>query len=303
MVTQAVESYLAQRRAAGFALRDREYFLKSFARFAEQRGDTHVRAATAVEWSAQGPSAGQRARRLRMIIGLARHLAAEDRRHEVPPDGVFGHHRERRLPFLFSAEDTRRLIAAAWALPLAHSARSWVYATLFALLAATGLRISEALGLRLRDLTEDGLVIRQTKFKKSRLVPLHPTAASALERYLAQRPGPAGPDGALFLGAANRPVRYKTVYETFRRLTREIGLDPGSGRRRPRIHDWRHTFAVRALEACPEGRDRVGRHLVALSTYLGHARVEDTYWYFTATPELMGDIARAAEASVSGGAR
>jgi integrase len=171
-----------------------------------------------------------------------------------------------------------------------------MYSTLFGLLAATGMRISEALALRLEDITADGLIIRQTKFQKSRLLPLHETTRRALDKYLSARARLGTLDGALLVSTTGKALSYNTVMAVFLRLARSIGLRGGPGRPGPRIHDLRHTFAVRSLEQCRHDREAVARHIVALSTYLGHAHVTDTYWYLHATPIMMGQIAEAGEA-------
>jgi integrase len=230
-------------------------------------------------------------------------MQAEDHRHEVPPKGVFGYRKRRKPPFIYTRQHIEQLIGAASRLHPSGSLRPRTYATLIALLVVTGLRVSEALALRFDDVTPDGLTIRRTKFKKSRLVPLHESAIAGLGRYLAlRRDAPAQTDH-IFIGLYGRPLARSAVQWTFLNLLKEIGLCPSLGARRPRIHDLRHTMAVRALESCPEGRDNVGRHMLALSTYLGHAHVSDTYWYLESTPELMQDIAGACETFFRGGPR
>jgi integrase len=166
---------------------------------------------------------------------------------------------------------------------------------LVALIVCTGLRISEALKLELSDLTEDGLLIRATKFQKSRLVPLHDSANHRLQQYLAARCRFAPTASTLFVSPNGGKLTYPTV-RTFLILARSTGLRGGPGQTGCRLHDLRHTFAVRSLEQCPSDRRSVARHMAALSTYLGHAHVSDTYWYLQATPKLLGDIATAAEA-------
>ena len=159
------------------------------------------------------------------------------------------------------------------------------------------MRISEALALRLDDVAADGLIIRQTKFQKSRLLPLHETTQRALDAYLSVRMRLGVLDGALLVSTTGKAPSYHTVVAIFLRLARSIGLRGASGQPGPRIHDLRHTFAVRSLEQCRQhDREAVARHVVALSTYLGHAHVTDTYWYLHATPVLMGQIAEACEA-------
>ena len=146
------------------------------------------------------------------------------------------------------------------------------------------------------------LQIRLTKFGKSRIVPLHPTTSAALGRYLAVRRSLVVPDDHLFLSAGDKRISSSTMSHTFRRILKLAGI--GAGRTRtPRVHDLRHTFATRALERSSSERKAVARHFVALSTYLGHVDIKQTYWYLTATPDLMTDIAAAAELLVGGGDR
>jgi len=301
MLIPAVKSYLALRRALGFKLKEAGYQLQSFAQFASERGEQFVRTATAIEWAGFGASPPQRARRLGVIIRFARYLHAEDERHEIPPDGVYGSQtRPRHTPFILSPEQIQRLLVAASSLRPRGSLRPDTYQTLFALLACTGLRISEALQLTFADLTSDGLLIRQSKFRKSRLIPLHDTAREGLDRYLARRLLLPGDGDHLFVCEHGRPLRYTAVAQAFYTSLRRAGLYSDSRHFRPSLHSLRHTFAVRALETCPEGRDQIGRHTVALSSYLGHYKVTATYWYLEATPSLLDDIADACERFVTG---
>jgi integrase len=159
----AIETYLALRRAAGFAMQNAECLLKSFAAFAAERRQTHVHAQTAIDWAALGPSVAQRDARLKAVCRFARHVQVEDARHETPPANHFGARKTRRPPHIYSAEEIGRLIEAALRLRPNGSLRSLTYATLIALLSATGLRISEALKLTIADVTNDGLLIRETK--------------------------------------------------------------------------------------------------------------------------------------------
>ncbi|QUN30612.1 tyrosine-type recombinase/integrase [Cupriavidus sp. KK10] len=297
MLTPAIDAYLAIRRSAGFGLRVAEGFLRNYARFATARGETHVREQTALEWAALAPSVSQRGRRLEAIRIFARHAQAEDTRHEVPRRNVFPRQRMLYRPFIFTAVQIRQLLEQAARLPPSDSLRPWTYCTLFSLLAVTGLRISEALALRFEDITADGLVIRASKFHKSRLVPLHPSAQAGLERYLERRRQLGGGDDHVFISSRRRGLHYSAVQETFRTLVQEIGLGPDPGRPgpRPRIHDLRHSWAVRALENCPPGYDYVRQHVLAVSTYLGHAKLTGTFVYLHTTPHLLSDIANRCE--------
>ena len=199
MLMQAVETYLAVRRAADFKLNAVERYLRSFAQFATAQGDTHVVTHTAIAWAEQGASEPQRHNRLSVVIRFARFSHAEDPRHAIPPERVFGGRRQQLTPYIFSDEEIQALLAQAARLRPPHSLRPQTYSTLLALLAVTGLRISEALALRFKDVTPDGLVIRETKFRKSRLVPLHATTTAALQAYLAKRSDLALDDDHLFV--------------------------------------------------------------------------------------------------------
>lgn len=301
MLSRAIDSYLAVRRATGFELVVDAGLLRNFARFATDRAETHVRRQTVIDWAAQAPSPGQRERRLGMVRRFAAHSRAEDAAHELVPRHVFAHKRTRPLPYLFSAGELRQLLAATACLRPKGSLRPLTYYTFFGLLAATGLRVSEALHLALDDITPDGLVIRQTKFRKSRLVPVHETTAAVLDRYLTRRRNVARSETRVFLATTGRPLTYPMVNGTFHFLLRFVELRPPSGQRAPRIHGLRHLFAVRALERSSGDRDRIARHVLALSTYLGHTHVADTYWYLQATPHLMRSIADACERGAAGG--
>jgi integrase len=300
MMSQAVESYLALRSATGFAFKSQGLLLKSFAEFSQARGESHVRALVAIRWAGLARSVHQRARRLGLVIRFARHLHAEDQRHEIPPP-VFGAERRKRpVPYILSPEQIANLIRAVSQSGY-RTLRRETYSTLFALLACTGLRVSEAIQLRYEDITPDGLLIRCSKFHKSRLVPLHETAQVGLERYLERRRAYAPADDHVFVSLRRKPLLHTDVEMAFRTAVRAIGLSDRPGCARPTPHSLRHAFAVRVLQTCPDGRDAITRHMLALSTYLGHAKVADTYWYLEAVPELMSDIADRCERFMMGG--
>lgn len=294
MLTDAIDTYLAVRRAAGFDLTEDERNLRSFARFACTQGDTVIVSATAIAWAGQGSSEAQRANRLKVVIRFARFAHAADMRHEVPPQGVYCSRRHRPTPYLYTEDEIQALMAQALRLGPRGTLRGQTYSTLIGLLAATGLRIAEALGLRIQDVTLDGLVIRETKFQKSRLVPLHPTTQAALDRYLIERRRFAVADDHLFV-TSGRPLTQDAIYPTFIKLLAAARLPRQAGQARPRLIDFRHTFASNALLACPNARDHVGSHVLALMTYLGHANPSSTYWYLESSPRLMEDIADACE--------
>ncbi len=300
MLARAVMSYLTMRRSAGLGLKEVGLHLRSFAAYSDARGQRYVNTQTAIAWARQVPSLPQRARRLADVARFARYLQAEDSRHEVP-HAIFGREgRPRRPPYILSDEQIARLIqlTAQSGYP---TLRRQTYSTLFALLSCTGLRVSEAIRLRYHDVTPDGLVIRVTKFQKSRLVPLHETARAGLERYLQQRRPYAPLDDHVFISLRRKPLRISDVETAFRTVAAKMGLPTGRGRRRPTPHSLRHAFAVRALQSCPDGRDHITKHMLMLSTYLGHSNAALTYWYLEAVPELMRGIAERCEAHVIGG--
>ena len=296
----AVETYLAVRRAAGFTLSNTEYLLRSFAGFATDQKQTHIRTAIAIDWASQARSVEQRHTRYQTICRFAQYLHVEDPRHELPPPNHFGYRKTRRVPRIYSRDEITALILAATRLPSPDSLQPRTYAALISLLAATGLRISEALHLLVSDITADGLLIRRTKFQKTRLVPLHETAVAGLGSYLTCRQEMRRGGDHVFVSNEGEPLAYQKVHSVFRTLLKSAGLKP-SGGRWPRIHELRHTFAVRALESSPTGRQRIGRHMLALATYLGHVNIDATYWYLETTPELLRDIAVLAENYVQGG--
>ena len=297
---QAIETYLAMRRTAGFTLSNAEYLLRSFASFASNQNQTHIRTATAIDWASQAESLAQRHTRYQTVCHFAQYLRVEDSRHESPPENHFGYRKTRRVPHIYSRDEINSLILAATNLPSSGSLLPKTYAALISLLAATGLRISEALHLLVFDITPDGLLIRKTKFQKTRLVPLHDTAVAGIGSYLACRQGAHRGEDHVFISDEGKPLLYWKVHSVFRTLVKSAGLKPAGGRW-PRIHELRHTFAVRALESSPTGRQRIGQHMLALATYLGHVNIDATYWYLETTPELLRDIAVVVENFVQGG--
>jgi integrase len=300
MLMQAVDTYLAVRRTVGFALVPIESYLRSFARFATARGETHVVTTTAIDWASLAPSEAQRHYRLQTVVRFARFMAAEDPQHQIPPDDRFRGRRQRPIPYIFSDDEIQHLLREARRLGPSGTLRPHTYSTLFGILAVTGMRISEARSLHLKDLTADGLIIRESKFHKSRLLPLHETTRAALARYLDYRQHVAGADPHLFVTRRYGQLSSTVVKQTFYQVLKAAGIPREPGRRRPRLIDLRHTFAVRSLEQAPETRDHIGRHTLALTTYMGHTTVSSTFWYLERTPQLMVDIAQRCEAFIYG---
>jgi len=298
MLIDDAHRYITLRRALGFKLEKTARHLAAFTSHAVANGDSHIRTATALAWTAAVSSTpGSRYHRLQVIADFARFLHAEDTAHEIPQHHHYYHRCHRPAPYIYTSEELIRMLHAAGNLRRQKPSplRQHVHAMLIGLLAATGLRVSEALKLRLGDVLPDGVLhIRQTKFNKSRLVPLHASMVSALDSYLRVRATIAGMDDHVFLTVGGRPMGLETVHAAFYVILKKAKIAPDRPRR-PRIHDLRHTFATRALAQCAMRREDVARDFVALSTYLGHGHIRSTYWYLEATPDLMGDIAAAAE--------
>lgn len=311
MVT-LVEDYLAQRRILGFRLRIEGQQLLSFARFADATGHRGpITVDLVVRW-AMLPSERPRrfpARRLDCVRPFARYCAAFDPATEVPARGLLGPARQRPRHHIYTDAEVAALVASARRLAPANGLRPSTYTTFFGLLAASGLRVTEALRLTRTDVDFAGgvLTIRATKFRKSRLVPLHTTTTAALQAYAEHRdravPRPMAP--TFFVSVRGTPLAYSTVRTVFRRLSHALGWATHSPR--PRIHDLRHTFACRRLQQWYEDGVDVAPRVAALATYLGHAKVTDTYWYLTGTPELLALAAARfetfADMTNAGGAR
>ncbi len=287
-----VEEYLLDRRSLGFALRIDAGQLRSFARFADGAG--HCGPLTvdlAIRWATSPSRRGRRfpGRRLEVLRPFARYRAAVDAASEVPSRWLLGPPRRRPLHHIYTEEQLASLLTEAQKLPRVGRLRPTTYVTLFGLLAACGLRVSEALRLGRNDVDPSPgvLVIRATKFRKSRLVPMHTTTARALRLYADRRDRlvPHAIGRTFFISDSGHALAYSTVRTVFMRLRAALGwavFDP-----RPRIHDLRHTFACRRLrDWYVEGID-VGPRVAHLATYLGHAHVTDTYWYLTGSPELL----------------
>jgi integrase len=299
-----VEQYLEFRRALGFRLKIEGQLLQQFGRFADASGHQGpLTVELALQWaqSAKGCDRLYWARRLEIVRCFARHVAVAEPGTQVPGRRLLGPAHRRTTPHLYTARELAALLTAARRLSPADGLRPHTYVTLLGLLACTGLRISEALHLVQADvdLGRGVLKVRETKFRKTRLVPLHPTAVSALRAYADNRTRLLGvpKSDRFFLSDQGRELPYSTVRHTFRRLCASLGIT-GEPRRHPRLHDLRHTFACRRVEQWYRSGADLDHAISALSVYLGHAKVTDTYWYLTATPDLMALAAKRFESFV-----
>ena len=303
-IADHVARFVGTKQALGYRFIKNEKMLGSFVRFAEARNETFIRSGTAIEWASASKEASPetQVKKLRVVRHFALWLHAEDDRHEVPPRDALGQRtRWRPQPYLISVPAIRKLLTAALSVGPVETIAPLTWHYLFGLIAATGLRTGEALALTLDDITPDGLVIREAKFGKTRLVALHPTSWDALNIYLMARLKETTRDRHLFVIATGRKPARDSVNGVFRRLAVQTGLRSPGAARGPTAHSLRHSFAVRSLEELAPGA-KPDRHMLALATYLGHVDVTSTYWYLESTPVLLRGIAEAVEqAHASGG--
>jgi integrase len=292
----ALEQYLSMRQGLGYKYEHQARRLADFVSFMERHKAATITTKLAVAWATL-PADRHASWTLRLtdVRGFARHLANINPETEVPPVGILPP-LKRAKPYVYSDAEIDALLTAALALPPANGLRRWTYHYLFGLIAVTGIRLSEAIGLRRddADLDEGVLTIRQSKFGKSRLVPLHATTCAALRSYAQRREAHLGSDCGSHFFVAERGGRllHQYVHRVFWRLSREIGLRCAGDRTGPRVHDFRHRFAIRTLLGWHREGFDVEQRLPMLSTYLGHTCVRDTYWYLSACPELMEAAAR-----------
>ena len=298
-IVARAEKYLAHRRALGFELESSGFVLLDFARFTDRIGhEAPLTTELMLRWatSSKDHSIRYRAARLSIVRGFAKHLAAEDGRGEVPDMRLLAGGFRREQPHIYTDEQLRQLVTAAARLSPAYPLRPLTYMTFFGLLASTGLRVSEAIALRRDDvdLRTGILVIKETKFRKSRLVPMHATVTQALRRYAAHLD--RDPDARLarsfFIGALGKPLPYTTVRGTFRSICDRLSWRSNGTLPRPRIHDLRHTFACRRLLQWYRDGVDVDGAIASLSTYLGHGKVTDTYWYLSGIAELLSLVGK-----------
>jgi integrase len=292
---QALTDYLQLRHSLGHELAEAGWLLPGFVAYLDAHGSPTVTIEAALAWAQQAPKspAGRVTtvgpRRMTAARGFARYLSGIDASTEVPPLGLMPHRQRWRQPFIYSAADIDALLELARR-TIVSPLRAATYQTLIGLLAASGMRIGEAIKLDRSDVdwARGVLLIRESKFGKSRLVPLHPSSMQALEGYARLRdqlqPRPAEP---AFLVSLNRKrLLYAVVQLTFRQLIDNAGIGAGAPSP-PRLHDLRHTFAVRTLLGWYRAGEDVQSKIPSLSTYLGHREPASTYWYLSAAPELL----------------
>ena len=289
------EDYLAERRRLGFELTISGAQLKAFARFVDESGHTGPLTTEVVLNWVQGRARHATPRawavRLDVLRPFAKYLMRLDPLTEFPLTAIFGKSRRRRAPHIYTHQEIVGLLAAARRLGPSGTLRPATYEAMLGLIAAAGLRKSEALHLRCGDLDihRRVLTIRKTKFRKTRLVPLHTTTVDALKSYLGVRAryGSTRPEAPLFLSSSGGELPQSTVQFVFAKLRDELGLIARGGYDAVRIHDLRHSFICRRVRLWQEQGANIDNAIAALSTYVGHAKISDTYWYLTGVPDLM----------------
>jgi len=289
---QALNDYLQLRRSLGHELTEAAWLLPGFVTYLDAHGAQTVTIEAALSWAQQSQSDRMTTvgpRRMTAARGFARYLAGTDASTEVPPLGLMPHRQRWRLPFTYSPADIDTLMDQARR-SIVSPLRAATYETLIGLLAASGLRIGEAIKLDCSDVdwAEGVLLIRESKFGKSRLVPLHASSMQALQDYAQLRdelqPRPKEP--SFFVSLTRKRLLYAVVSQTFRQLTDTVGIGAGAPCP-PRLHDLRHTFAVSTLLGWYRAGEDVQAKIPSLSTYLGHREPGSTYWYLSAAPELL----------------
>ncbi len=286
---RVLEDYLATRRALGFKLERYHKLLPRFADYLTETGNSFITTKAALAWATLPQDAKPQwwAARLVMVRGFAKYMQALDPRTEVPPFELLPYRQIRSQPYVYTANDVVALLKVAQVLPLPLMAAT--YTTVIGLLSVTGIRIGEAIALDNGDVDLDSgmLTIRKSKFGKTREISVHATTADALTSYrqARERRSPSRNEPSFFVSTAGTRLLYQNVDLKFRELVYAVGLD--KRRPRPRIHDLRHTFAIRTVIAWHRAGKDVEARLPQLSTYLGHIGPSSTYWYLSAVPELL----------------
>ena len=291
-LAEQAEQYLRLRRALGHRLDEAARLLPRFVAYLDAAGVTTITVDVALQWVQRpdaDPISSVWARRMTVVRGFARHMSGIDPATEIPPVGLIVFRQHRRPPFIYSANDVEALMAQVPRL-VPTPLRAATFATMIGLLAATGMRIGEVIALERGDIdwAERVLIVRNTKFGKSRELPLHPTTVDALATYreIRDRHVPTPGRSTFFVSAKKTPIIYTDFGATFRALIAGSGVGSDAPRP-PRIHDLRHSFAVATLVRWYRAGEDVGALLPRLSTYLGHLTPTYTYWYLSAAPELL----------------
>lgn len=296
LLLNEMKAFLALRRGLGFKLTTHECTLRTFVVFLQARAADFVTTSLALEWAQQPQHTSQahRAKRLGMVRDFARYLSARDPRTEVPPQDLLPGRTRRAQPYIYSDAQILRMVQDAAGLEPRDGLRPSTYGTLLGLLAVTGMRVGEVIALKDTDvdLRQGLLTVRQSKFNKTRILPVHHSTQESLRAYARVRDKlvPVRATDRFFVSNRGTKLEASVVRHAFLHISRSIGLRTHADRRGPRMHDLRHTFAVRTLTDWHRAGIDPEQRLPLLSAYLGHAKVSDTYWYLSAVPELLGAV-------------
>ncbi len=289
----ALDEYLNIRRTLGFKLKDEGTALPQFLLFLENKDASFITTDLALQWATlpENVLPTHWARRLTMVRIFAKFRSAVDPRTEIPPQGLLPFRYRRKPPYIYDDGEISRLLEASSHLRSVIGLRASTYSTLFGLLAVTGMRVSEPIALNRQDvdLVRGIQTVRLTKFGKSRLIPVHLSTVEKLAEYsrLRDRLFSSPRDPSFFVSEKGTRLTHWSVRWTFVKLSREIGLRGPHDSHGPRLHDLRHTFAVKTLLRWYQTGVDVERHMPELAAFLGHTHVNDTYWYISAVPELL----------------
>jgi len=303
---EAAENYINLRRALGFKLTKEESLLKDFASFMEQENALYITTILALRWAKVPQNVLQAywGYRLSVVRCFAKYLSAIDSRNEIPPCGLLPYKYHRRNPYIYRDEEVLRLLQVCESLTAGNGLRRHTYYTVFGLLAVTGMRIREITALSREDvdLTQGIITIQKTKFRKSRLIPVHKSTLQVLREYtqLRDQIHPTVKIPSFFLSDRGTSLTVCAVRYVFIRLSHRIGFRKPTNSHGPRIHDFRHNFAVKTIIKWYQEGVNVESHIPILSTYLGHTNPSDTYWYLSSVPELIGLAAARLEKHLGG---
>ena len=301
-----VEKYIQFRRQLGYKLENAEKILKNFASFSAEHGVSYIKIDVAVSFSKKNPKASPAtwSKSLGIIRQFALFLKTIDQRTEVPPLNFIASSNQRPIPYIYTNEQIQHLLKACKKLGSRSEILKHTYYTLFGLVSVTGMRISEAISLEQKnvDFSNEIVFINKTKFRKSRINPLHSSTLYELEKYIDYKSKlfPKSESSNLFVSSAGSGLKYHNVRKAFVQASIFAGLRSGYKGHGPRIHDLRHTFAVQTLTEWYKNSTNIDVHLPLLSTYLGHINPVNTYWYLTATPDLLNQAVVRLEKNMGG---
>jgi len=301
-LTTSLHEYIKVRRSLGYQLKESERYLKKFIKYLKKKGSQYITVKLTLEWATlpQNVKRSYWSRRLSIVRLFAQYRMAEDRRTEVPPSCLLSQQPNRATPYIYSEKEIKQLLEACQLLS-SRGLRHHTYFTFFGLMAVTGCRISELISLNRDDIDvkNNWIIIHNSKFNKSRLLPLHQTTIHQLKKYNKIRDQfPVDDINAFFLSDRGRRITEWSARYVFIKISKQIGLRDPLDSNGPRIHDIRHSFAVKTLLDWYRKGINIDKKIALLSTYLGHKKPTDTYWYVTGTPELLAQATTRLEKNI-----